>query len=313
MSRRQRTGFTIMELLVTIGILVVLCACLIAAVWQAREYGARAGCLSNHRQIMLASRQYCQDWNGMWPATNWDGVAGYGFNLVSWNPSGTPGHTTGGEVPVMGGWLYTPGMVSPYLTAFDQQNPPLPYEKNLETSTLWPYLSTEKTITLDANGMAAAIASAASTKAKSYGVFRCPADTGPYNEASAGSPNGGTRRLTSYIMNGAACGYTGNKLSYKVYQMRFAGDGIAMWECDEHAPQDGITSPAGGFWNDGGSFPWEGCSARHHIGASVSCYDGHSEWIAFPLYYSLAGIKNGSGGWATPPMPAGYNRMYCNP
>jgi prepilin-type N-terminal cleavage/methylation domain-containing protein len=315
MARRHAKGFTLIEMLVVIAIIAILVSSLIAAVWQTREYATRVGCLSNHRQIITASRQYCQNWNSIWPAPNWDGTSG----PAGWNPNpASPGTTLGGQ-PFMGGWLYTSSTTSPYLTDFSAAG--LPYEKNLETSVLWPYMSSERTITMGASGLAVSTVNAG---AKAYAVFRCPADIGPYTSAIDGASNGGSRRLTSYIMNGAVTNFAGNRVPYKVYQMRFGGDGIAMWECDEHEVQDGIPSPSGGFWNDGGSFPWEGCSARHHIGASVSCYDGHSEWIPFQTYYALAGYQGGGitiplagrpswGGWLMAPIPANYNRMYCNP
>jgi prepilin-type N-terminal cleavage/methylation domain-containing protein len=321
MRRTERHAFTLIEMLVVIAIIAILVSSLIAAVWQTREYATRVGCLSNHRQLLTACRQYCQNWNGSFPAANFDGVMGLGANIQSWNPGGTPGYSGSIGFPVLGGWLYTAGVSGPpYLTAFDTQNPPLPFEKNLETSVLWPYLSSERTITINpANGLAGSITPAG---AKAYAVYRCPADIGPYNSAVDGQTSGGVRRMTSYIMNGAINSYS-THLPYRVYQMRFGGDGIAMWECDEHAIQDGIPSPNGGFWNDGGSFPWEGCSARHHIGASVSCYDGHSEWLPFQTYYALAGYQGGGittniagrswGGWLVAPVPTTYNRMYCNP
>jgi len=281
MRKYDRPGFTLPELLVTIAIIIVLCATLISNILAARNYGYRAGCLSNHRQLMLAAREYAQNWNGSLPLPNFDGGGG-------------------------NGWAYN----GAHLTAFDTQNPALPYEKNLESGQLWPYLSTEKTVIVPTTGT---LTSITPTAGKAAAVFRCPTDFPPYNLPIDGQSNGGTRRMSSYVMNGAAVSYGAHPTqAYKIYQLRFAGDGIAIWEGDEKPYADGISSSTsiGGFWNDLGNFPWEGVSGRHAIGASVSCYDGHAEWLSFHDFYAMGGYQVGST-WIRPvPLP---NRLWCAP
>ena len=53
-SSRSRSGFTLVELLMVIGILGLLSGLLISAVQAAREAGRRTGCASNLRQVGLA-------------------------------------------------------------------------------------------------------------------------------------------------------------------------------------------------------------------------------------------------------------------
>src|SRR6516162_2983345 len=61
---RNRTGFTLMEVLVVLAVIAVLVALLLPAVQQARESARRMDCLSHLRQIGLAVNQYYDLNNG---------------------------------------------------------------------------------------------------------------------------------------------------------------------------------------------------------------------------------------------------------
>ena len=60
-ARLRHAGFTLVELLVVIGIIAVLIAMLLPVLHKAREQGSRAVCASNMRQIALAALAYAQD------------------------------------------------------------------------------------------------------------------------------------------------------------------------------------------------------------------------------------------------------------
>ena len=66
----HRRGFTLIEVLVTIGIIGVLAAILLPAVGAAREAGRRTQCLANLRQLGIATENY-HDTHGCYPPGRW--------------------------------------------------------------------------------------------------------------------------------------------------------------------------------------------------------------------------------------------------
>ena len=69
MGRRRRSGFTLVELLVAIGILAALVGLLFPVLTRARRKAHEAKCQSNLRQIGLALSMYAQDNDGLFPLT----------------------------------------------------------------------------------------------------------------------------------------------------------------------------------------------------------------------------------------------------
>jgi len=60
-----RRGFTLIELLVVIAIIAILAAILFPVFAKAREKARQSSCLSNVKQLALASLQYAQDYDEM--------------------------------------------------------------------------------------------------------------------------------------------------------------------------------------------------------------------------------------------------------
>jgi prepilin-type N-terminal cleavage/methylation domain-containing protein len=65
--RRVPTGFTLIELLVVIAIIAILAAILFPVFAQARAKARQTTCVSNLRQLGLATRMYMDDYDGRGP------------------------------------------------------------------------------------------------------------------------------------------------------------------------------------------------------------------------------------------------------
>ena len=68
--RRERRGFTLVELLVVIGIIALLVSILLPALNKAREDAKRVRCLSNERQLVMAWQMYASDNKGHFCGSN---------------------------------------------------------------------------------------------------------------------------------------------------------------------------------------------------------------------------------------------------
>ena len=225
MTRNRRAAFSLVELLVVMGIILVLISILLPVVGSVRSLGSRTVCQNNVRSLLMATQVYVMnDSEGHLPYANWLGL----------------------DSPSKPGWLYagtTNGSVS---------------SDDMQTGSLWKYIRDERT-------------------------YHCPLHQQPYQ------PAGPTQNITSYIMNGAVCGYGAKSPSYSWTAIWKPSESMILFECSPYgrAASNGTnTTGAGGiYFNDGASYPTENTlSNRHGTGASVGFFDWHVEYFQVSNY-----------------------------
>ncbi len=144
-------------------------------------------------------------------------------------------------------------------------------------------------------------------------VYRCPSDDADWTKPwTFPNPHRNSRMITSYCMNGSACGYGSRRKDsgpdgrtyWFTYRMtEFRASDVFYWEADE-------TVDDLGWWHDGANFPWEGMTKRHNDNGSVVCADGHVEFMTKAEYYEAGrswwSIKHPTRLWNTPNSESGY-------
>jgi prepilin-type N-terminal cleavage/methylation domain-containing protein len=115
-------------------------------------------------------------------------------------------------------------------------------------------------------------------------VYRCPSHKDPTNKSEL---------TTSYLMNGAVVAYGAKRRTRTTYRLdQFNTMAILFWETQ------------GDGWNDGSSYPTEGLNERHGRGATVTCPDGHAEWLERTTYDEELDVRP-SRLWCVPDSPTG--------
>ncbi len=154
-GERNRSGFSLIELLVVMGILSLLFALLLPAVQAAREAARRARCTNNLHQVGLALNAYVSDFGGFPPV-----VTG---KWVDWSP------VTGG--PDLYGGHYS--IFSRMLPQLDQVG--LYHSLNFETGT-WRNNGLSK-------GRQALNRANRTVWETTLDFLLCPSDGGPFQDA----------------------------------------------------------------------------------------------------------------------------------
>jgi len=115
------------------------------------------------------------------------------------------------------------------------------------------------------------------------GIYHCPSHKKPYRR-------GTTATLTSYMMNGAVCGYGRSAIPFKID--KFSAEAVILWESND-------------TFNDGSSYPEEGIAPYHGTeGANVGFADGHMEWLTGTQWNAEVSDHPGRL-WCAPDTPNG--------
>src|SRR5688572_5919603 len=118
---RTRRGFTLVELLVVIGVIAVLVGMLLPALNAAREQARLVDDLTRIRQLAIAANMYAADYGGSVPplVASVSGMPWQGYAI--WHPSGYAVSLADPALPHTAGW---PDLLQMYLDPQNQRDKP---------------------------------------------------------------------------------------------------------------------------------------------------------------------------------------------
>jgi len=128
---QRKRGFTLVEILVVIGIIAVMIGILLPALSKAQRTARMTSCLSNQHQLVLALLMYCQENQSYFPG---------GSGMAKWrNDQGNP------QLAQNFAWLayYNPDAFNPYACNQDEQTGPTFLAKYVARSTWIPACPSE--------------------------------------------------------------------------------------------------------------------------------------------------------------------------
>ena len=223
-------GFTLVELLVVIGIIAILVSVLLPTLSRARENANRLSCLSNERQIATAFFMYTQDNKGWFPccAVFGNGL-GYGGGLDANSMPTWPGTS---PIQFWNGWLEDWVVWRGRQPSDPVLGSIMKYMGNPGSGKVMTCPSDDVSYRLIPNAAGNYIYSYAMNSYLSFGTVYYPQAPAPNNRAETANFNNLTYKADS---------------AWKVTQVKKSADTILLYEEDERSLHDGrgqLQSPA---------------------------------------------------------------------
>jgi prepilin-type N-terminal cleavage/methylation domain-containing protein len=140
-------------------------------------------------------------------------------------------------------------------------------------------------------------------------TFLCPKDikSPTYNTTAAPGPNSRANKLSSYVMNGAVCGYNGAQPRTAKSTQAWSTMCYLLWEPDEN--YGGVGNPGAFTFNDAANYPDrnEGIG-RHHSnkGGQALAIGGHVLFISRETFTKESTGTTGGG-------PGGKTLLWWSP
>jgi prepilin-type N-terminal cleavage/methylation domain-containing protein/prepilin-type processing-associated H-X9-DG protein len=280
--RKKRFAFTLVELLVVIGIIAVLIGVLLPALNKARESARQVQCLSNMKQLANAVIMYTLDNKGFVP-----GRAGNNTECMTNLSGGNFAQGTSGTWD----WIAWQRRIDP-VTGTNASN----HDTNITNSALAKYLGSKEVLTTTPQG-------ANDVAQKLESVYRCPSDS--LEQRPNYNPTDTSRYRYSYSMNDYVS--LPNKFGRERFGFQWTGklasvrrsSEIILFVCEDERTIDDGSFRANPFnWDNSGSGRINAVAARHTIRNSaakslgnpnernkdvrgnVSFCDGHGEFMS---------------------------------
>ena len=242
---RRYHGFTLVELLVVIGIIAVLISILLPTLGKARESARAVQCLSNIRQLSTATVMFAQEHRGWVVAAG--GSSMFLIDSVSHRPVAatiTPDSNPLWKSSAFADWIIWQRRGQDKVVAGQFNTTP---SLNITYSGLAPFLNIKR---VDHN----TDAEAHNVNPTADALFRCPSDRVEAHFLSANDPSRGAY-LYSYAINrgyvNSIAAYSGfepgvrvdGKFNGKISSIRSPGEKVLFICQDENNVDDGAFTP----------------------------------------------------------------------